>query len=91
MTIIEDSADTVLAEVDANEVIDTAQLTGVQGVKFNRKGFIVKASDGTVEASIDGTDGWETIPVGADEPFVQGQAFRYVRVTENATVQFFLP
>lgn len=91
MTIIESTSDIAIAEVDANEVIDTSKIKNTLGVPYNRKGFIVATDDGDVEVSQDGVAGFTAIPVGGDEPFVQGQALRYARVTENATITIYFP
>lgn len=90
MSVLQSSSDTLLMSTLANVPIDTAQLKDKQGVPYNRKGFPVFVSAGTLQMSHNGDD-WVAVPVGADEPFVQGQAWRYARVTENAQIQFFLP
>ena len=92
MTVTSSSNDTLTVTVDADEVVDTAQLSDIQGSPYRGSGLPIFNSAGTLQVSHTGTGDWVAITIGVDEPFVMGQTYRYCRLnTTGGTIQFYIP
>lgn len=82
MTIVSESKNTIVLDVDENEVIDTEQVFGASGQPFLGLGIPVSVSAGEVETSRNGTDDWQAVDL--DGAVLVPMLSRYLRVTGDA-------
>ena len=92
MTVTASSTDTLTVTVEADEVVDTAQLRDIQDMPYKNSGWPVYNSAGTLQVSHRSDGDFVPITTGADEPISQGHTYRFCRLTgAGGTIQFYIP